>query len=203
MYADPTHHERVRNILRVYRVATPEERAEGACWYAQAHLACDLLGQRHGRSTQTCAGIVAALSPQMPWEWNLRAADQLCAAWASGGELPRVTAYPANVRKAERIYHGEAPDRVLGGNKVRSFYALMAGAYADPFSGVVCVDGHAINIAEYRLFGTGAGAKHPRSYSAYVDYARAYTVAAHKRGLPAHAMQATTWLAWRRIQKED
>ena len=52
-----------RNILRTYRQATDAQRHEGMTWYDEAHnLAASL-----DSDVDRAAGIIAALSPQTPW----------------------------------------------------------------------------------------------------------------------------------------
>lgn len=171
-------------ILRLFDAAPDTARNEGEFWYQTAREECEALATRHGLVVDQSVGIVAALSPNMRWERNVAAAEDLLQ-----GAL-NVT-YPANVEKAHRILAGEAPDDVLGGLKVRSFYAnILSGG----FDQNVTVDGHAANIAR----GIRQPIRDARvTHREYGIIARAYQNAAARRGVTPPAMQATTWVAWR------
>lgn len=171
-------------ILRLYDGTDEATRNAGELWYQTARDDCETLAITHGLVIDQAVGIVAALSPNMRWEKNVTAADLLLRGWHN-------VTYPANVTKALRILDGEAPDDVLGGNKVRAFYAnIMSGGYD---SGVT-VDGHAANIAR--------GIRQPIrnatvTHRQFAIITRAYQNAAAARGITPPAMQATTWVAWR------
>lgn len=171
-------------ILRVFDSVDETTLWQGATWYADARSQCVDLAERHGLVVDQAAGIVAALSPNMRWERNVDAAEDLLQ-----GAL-NVT-YPANVEKAFRILSGEAPDDVLGGNKVRSFYGNIMSGGLDMG---VTVDGHAANIAR--------GIRQPIrnatvTHRQYAIIRRAYQNAAARRGVTPPAMQAVTWVGWR------
>jgi hypothetical protein len=173
-----------RRILALYDAADETQRVDGELWYQTAREDCYAFGIRHGLSLEQAVGIVAALSPNMRWERNVAAAEDLL-------QGIRNVTYPANVEKAFRILAGEAPGDVLGGNKVRAFYAnILSGGFDDG----VTVDGHAANIAR--------GIRQPIrnatvTHRQYAIIARAYQNAAARRGITPPAMQATTWVAWR------
>jgi hypothetical protein len=173
-----------RRILSVFDGAPDETHNEGELWYQNAREACDDLAERHGLVIDQAVGVVAALSPNTRWEMNLLMAEELIA-------NDRSMTYPANTEKAYRILAGEAPDDVLGGFKVRSFYAnILSGG----FDNLVTVDGHAANIAR--------GIRQPIrlarvTHRQYAELTRAYQNAARLRSVTPPVMQATTWVAWR------
>jgi hypothetical protein len=171
-------------ILRVFDTADDTARWEGATWYEDARAQCVDLAERHHLVIDQAVGIVAALSPNMRWEKNITAADLLLFGSTN-------VTYPANVTKALRILDGEAPDDVLGGNKVRAFYGNVMSGGQDRG---VTVDGHAANIAR--------GIRQPirlatLTHKQFHGIARAYQNAAARRGVTPPAMQAVTWVAWR------
>ncbi len=139
----------VKNILALYFEATqyPTVVDEGRMWYGDAYKWCVETGYRFGLSGYVVAGVVAALSPGSRWDRNkLDAVSCLTAASNDEGVegFKSATYHKLNKEKAYRIARGEHPLCVLGGNKVTAFYLLLVSPY-DP--DVVCVDGHAVQIA--------------------------------------------------------
>lgn len=181
------------NILAVYRQATVAELAEGLDWYSDAHkLACTLSPE----DPREAAGVIAALSPMMPWDRNqalaVRAyADNRTASGALGG----------SVAKANRILNGESPEKVLGGKKVRAFYGIIA----DPSSDAVCVDRHAFDIAVGQVTNNESRQALSRKgiYEAFADaYVSASKTLSEETGMDISAsqVQAVTWTVWRRLK---
>ena len=127
----------ITNILSVYEEASPEEIAEGLAWYSSAHTFSVGLSERYGVSIRQAAGIIAALSPRLSWDLNLRNADTVC-------RTGDVRGLGGNVAKAKRILHGEDPSDVLGGNKVRSFFDNILFHEA---SSTVTIDRHAWDLS--------------------------------------------------------
>lgn len=182
-----------RAIDRTLLGAGPGEVQEGARWYQQASAECRALALELRVPYSTVVGAVAALSPQVRWERNILAARQVLT-----GAPVSVAAYRANIAKALRIASGEGAAGVLGGAKVRAFYALLltGGRTLD-----VCVDSIAILVA----LGVRPGPEVANdAAAAYFDRPRvlaairaAYRRVAKRRGLRPHQVQAITWLAWR------
>lgn len=160
-------------ILAAWSTVNDHDRKTGASWYADAGAMCASLpgGARVG------AGVVAAMSPRLPWSVNVAAARDLL----EGREVRGVLG--ANVAKARRIAGGEDPEAVLGGPKVRAFFSALLGA-----RDVVVVDGWAARIAGYPPPGT------ERQYQII---ARAYRTAARRAGVDPVVLQASTWIAAR------
>lgn len=184
----------VRNILRVYRRARPEAIAQGRTWYedesdALARLAFDL-----GLSLRAVCGAAAAISPGMRWELVPGYVHAL--ATARDPSALTVPTYSTEfVRRALRCLQGEDPDKVLGGPKVRAFYALLLTRGQ---SGDVVIDGHAFNIARALRTGLRDADDAPRvNPSRFALVAAAYKRAAEIVGEPAHVVQAVTWCEWR------
>lgn len=188
----------VSNVLAVYNGASAQNIREGLSWYLDAHnlaylLAKSLPPRKYGTKplyTHPCAaGIIAALSPMNHWENNKRKAWQLIQQEGDGTGCGLLT----NVRKAERIYFGEAPLDVLGGNKVRAFYQTIL----DPTGDVTpVIDRHAFDIAiGERTDDERRSAL--RRKGVYDSFADVYRDAARAVGIGAPQMQAITWVAWR------
>lgn len=193
------------NILAVFFNATDLERINGAQWYSVANQAATVLADRYGVSASAAAGVIAALSPNNRWTKNLDNADALIRAYQLGGidaaGLVKVATYNNNKIKALKILDSGDPLDILGGLKVRAFYNCILGGDS------VCIDGHAYAIWAGLYIPT---TKTPKiTPKAYDLISADYRLAADKINLilnanySAAAIQAITWLAWRRMIKED
>lgn len=197
----------VRNVLDVYASATSEQRSEGLAWYSAAHTFALGLAERYGLSLVQAAGIIAVLSPQVSWDRNMVAADEICRT----GDA--VAVLGASKAKALRILAGEDPAEVMGcpackrgarkhvcsGKKVRSFFACIVDP-DNPFS--VCVDRHAFDIANGRV-GGAALRKVLDRVGMYEQVADTYRHAARAADVSPASMQAITWVAWRAITERE
>ena len=192
----------VDNIKAIYQLATLTERNDGINWYPAARAIARQLADRHGIHPAEAAGVIAALSPRNRWERNVQDADALITAYKAGGEsqamLTKVCTFGANKARAIRILTaGVLTDAdvlaILSGPKLKEFYSCIQGI-AD-----VCIDGHAFCIWAANRTGLkdvpAIGVKLRREIKA--DYAQA----ADELGMTAAALQAVTWVAWRRIHK--
>jgi hypothetical protein len=187
-----------RNIVRVYNEAPEHVRRHAAEWYAVESDALACLAFDLGLSVRAVCGAAAAISPGMRWELVPDYVRALATA-ADPGSV-RVPTYSSEfTARALACLSGADPLEVLGGPKVRAFYALL---YTRGQSDSVVIDGHAFNIAR----GERApirGAKVPQA--ARVTAARyrwaeaAYRAAARLLGLEPHALQAITWTHWRTV----
>ena len=137
----------VRQILKVYRSATADEIEHGMKWYAIAKRDSTKVAKEFGISVNTVVGVVAALSPNLGWNINIKAARILIECFANGGAMDDVTvsAYPQNKRKAwemleQKMVRRKAIMAKLNGPKTTAFFANIIGL------DVVTVDGHAKNI---------------------------------------------------------
>lgn len=180
------------NIVRVWEQATVQELAEGMDWYRDAHALAVKLSPSDPASA---AGVIAALSPMMDWGQNVNLAVRAYRDGQASGALF------SNVAKANRILAGERPEDVLGGNKVRAFY----GVIADPSSDAVVVDRHAFDIAVGRV--TNNVTRHALGRKGvYESFATAYVRAAKTiskatgMDVSASQVQAVTWTVWRRLK---
>lgn len=173
----------VENIKRTFALATDTEIANGTAWYPNARaLAIDIADG----NLEMGAGVIAALSPRMPWTRNVVLARQAFESGLTGGCLG------ANIVKANRIMAGEAPLDVLGGDKVRAFYSNIV----DPLSDAVTIDAHAFDIA----MGVKYGKDRPAiGKIVFRELSEAYRAAAIDLGFMAPEIQAITWVAHRRI----
>lgn len=184
----------VSNVLAVYNGATAQNMREGLSWYLDAHnearrLADNPTGLGAQAQIACAAGIIAALSPMNGWENNKNKARQLIAQNGDGNGCGLYR----NVAKAVAIYNGADPLDVLGGDKVRAFYATIL----DPTGDIdPVIDRHAFDIA------VGERTDEKRRgilgrKGVYHEFANVYRDAAIIAGIGAAQMQAITWVAWR------
>jgi hypothetical protein len=191
----------VANILEVFSQATPQEVAEGVAWYVVAKREAASLATTYGVALETSVGVIAGLSPQNKWARNLVDAKNFLAAHAQGKDLAhvKVCTYPIGKGKAIRILKEGLTDEkeityVLSGPKMTEFFACIMGDEEE-----CCIDGHAFSIWKGErvvLSKTPTiGVKLRREIKA--DYAKAGRIL----GLPASAVQAVTWVTFRRIHR--
>lgn len=202
-----------RNILAVWAKATADERAEGATWYFRANLAAQNLADDTGHSIEVCAAVLSAISPNNAWGLNVSQATELLRA-TSDAELDAigVSTYdgglkarlilrgilaadegPTTARRTVAFCHRRAYSRAP---KTSAFWRLIRdGGNPDD----VCVDGHAFNI--YAGVGRTLEDAGKLSAAQYKEAAEAYRSAAAILGVEPHVVQATTWLAQRRINE--
>jgi hypothetical protein len=175
----------VQNIVNVARKAKASEVEAGAEWYGVAHDAAKAMSD-----LETGAGVIAALSPMMGWERNVMLAYRAFEQGFADGCLK------GNARKADAIMAGNAPLDILGGSKVRSFYANIV----NPFGADVTIDRHAFDIVAGRYTTDKEKATLTRK-GEYERHADAYREAGIiLGGLTGAQVQAITWVTWRRIK---
>lgn len=176
----------VDNIIHVYLSASDSDYAAGMAWYDDAHIFAKSLDPvRFHRA----AGVIAALSPMNGWKNNKRKAAQLYSQNGDGTGCGLLR----NVAKATLIYRGEDALDVLGGDKVRAFYATIVDPYGDHEP---VIDRHAFDIAVGRVTDDETRAQLSRK-GEYERFATVYREAALLAGIGAAQMQAITWVAWR------
>lgn len=180
-----------RRILDVYRSADAQQIAAGMVWYETAQNEARKLSAEFGLTLEQTSGIIAALSPQVSWGFNLEWARAICEGDRTNYGLT------ASQGKAEMIAHNSdiPPLDILGGPKVRAFYAcIVSGGMTD----VVCVDRHACDIAT-GIRGSFNSLTANRIRIVQGAYVRAARRLAATGGpvLSAAQLQAITWVAWR------
>jgi hypothetical protein len=174
------------NLLAIYDAATPAERDTGEQWYSVAYTFARGLGARYKRTTAEAAGIIAALSPGCSWERNMALADMMM----QRGDCRH--SYGAPINKARAIWTGASPGAVLKGPKERNFYGNILEPDSADF---LTIDRHAVSI----LMGRKVESL-PQRKGYYERCARIYTEVAFDLHIyTPNQLQATTWLAWRRL----
>lgn len=137
------------SILGTFFLASPAELQEGIAWYRNAARIAADLSDKFNISMSQAAGIIAALSPQNPWERNVQDAFNICEAYRIDGKdaASSVKCGTFNSNKAKAIAILECDgwtstvSLILKGQKVVAFFhSIMSDHEA------VCVDGHAYSI---------------------------------------------------------
>lgn len=171
------------NIMSVYRRAWLCEHVNGANWYADAHaLALELSPDDVWRG----AGVIAALSPLKQWNVNARLARNAFDTGIATGNIGMHNSI------AQAILDGAHPFDVMRGDKTRSFTEAIATAGNGR---IATIDRHAHDIAMAQVFTDSTRKIGKRVYR---DMAAAYREVADYTGLSVNAIQAITWITWRR-----
>ena len=193
----------VENIIRIYDMATPEEKRDGVVWYAVALADCNRIAIDNGVPLHIVVGVCAALSPNNKWDRNIVNTSDMVQAFINGEDMDsfKVSTYHAMKRKAWGILEA-MPDSdeevmtMLNGQKIISFFRNIMG------HDTCTIDGHARNIA----YGVREGLTGSISIGKkeYATLQEKYVKAGKKkringRPLKAFEMQAITWVVWRRI----
>ena len=189
----------VRNILKVYRMATREDTTNGFEWYARAERMAEAIAEDAGLPLPTVIGVMAALSPNNKWERNCRDAATMCQAWQNGDSMDsfKVSCYNTMKAKAWAILDLGLTDdddilSHLNGQKIRSFYSNIRGLDE------VTIDGHALNIARGKREGLTSD-KTNMGKREYRELQAAYVRAAKRVKVKPHVLQAITWTTWKRV----
>ena len=197
------------NIKAILQHATPEEIGFYRRWYKQAHGDIQRLAKHYNKPVDVVAGVVAAVSPNMPWDRNLANARRILE-----GET-RTEAWPINTNKALYVLRtGDTTPLKRGdwGPKVGPFFESLLSPWDQHHRAVI--DGHAANIW-YGSFKPLAGRKgkdklQDGSESSSIkgatptDKQRAemmndYARAGADLKLSAQEAQAVTWTLWRQM----
>ncbi len=181
----------VRNIRAVLAQSTSEEVSAGIGWYATANRGCVIWGEQYNVDARTVASVIAALSPQVEWQSNLRHALNMVS--GDNGPVPGAS-HPlqANIRKARAILADNAflPDSYFkSAPKVCAFARNLQGD-----TRTVTVDTHAAQIAMANPTYVFRFAPNP-----FKAVALAYQSAANLEGIEPCEMQAIVWLTWKRL----
>lgn len=178
------------NVLSVFETADEADLSELSWYERSAALVRDVSGLDRLRA----CGVTAALSPQNSWSQNVLDVRSLV-------ETGQTTQTGLSELRAKRILDGESPWTVLGGRKVRSFFANL---YDPSHPGYVTVDRHAVRIAFYGQCAVGSvdksdkDAKLLERVGNYQLVASAYRAAARKLDILPNQLQAVTWTKWRK-----
>lgn len=184
---------KAKHITATYRAATDAERVEGKSWYGTAREVAVTLDPA---DPVRAAAVLAVLSPRLHWDRNVTAAVD-----AYAGRVPKVLG--VNARKAKAILEGADADDVVSGPKVRAFWHAIVNP-SDPRA--IVIDRHAFDVAAGTVLDDEQRGKLLGRKGAYDDVCKLYVTAARiltrEYGeLSPVEVQATTWVAWRRMKK--
>jgi len=188
-----------KNIIAVYKMATPDEIKQGIEWYLNATSDCKNIADRLRLPLHIVIGVVSALSPNNKWKRNIVNADELCTAFINGQDMDsiKVSTYHKMKQKAWSILRlmptYDDAVTILNGKKIVSFFKNINGDESE-----ITIDGHARNI----YYNDRQGLTTPNTNikkSEYADIQVAYLRASKKLGIKAYELQAITWVVWRRI----
>jgi len=193
-------------IVRFHNsTVTTDDKTTANRWYYVANAICkDLAAMPECQerfSLSQVAGVVSALSPACSWETNVADAETLIKGFCAGIDFDAITVstYGQNKAKAFRILSGPTPlvnvrEQFTAGTKTDNFLINIA---KPSFADAVTIDRHAIGIA----LGSTDTSHQRLSITAnrYRKIADAYRAAALHLGYKtANALQAVTWVAFRR-----
>jgi hypothetical protein len=145
--------ENAKHIVAKFTLATSLEVAQGVAWYSVAYDTAMNMGEKYGLSAQTCAGVIAALSPNNRWERNIIDAENIIKAWRHGDDddvlAVKCCTYHKMKEKALKILNSAKPiDEILNGPKIVEFYHCITDRFESAASHTndVCIDGHAYSV---------------------------------------------------------
>ena len=189
----------VRNILKMYRLATVSDKADGVEWYDRAKRMASWIANETDIPETTVIGVMAALSPNNRWERNCKDTLTMCNAWVKGDTMADFKVSCYNTMKAKAwatLDLGLTDDEDilshLNGQKIRSFYSNIRGLDE------VTIDGHALNIARGKREGLTSD-KTNMGKREYREMQAAYVRAAKRVKVKPHVLQAITWTTWKRV----
>lgn len=204
------------NLLAFAKLATQAERLHGLAWYAQEYSNALEIAQRYGLDIETTVKVIAALSPQLDYTFNLLVAEIAIRYYVSGGFVPSIEDYrqkKSSLLDLSKDIPLRIPANVTGANLLKALWILqgydaLSGqkvtAFADNLlrfadSSKVTVDSHAI-LAWFGIVKPLSAAIAP-SYYAIVeaDYKRLATVL----GVSPLESQAIVWVVRRRLSGSD
>lgn len=166
-------------LVAAYESADAEAVEAGRLWYPTGEKVIAKLAADYIVGIPAAAGIVAVLSPQQKWRYNIESARSILAGHG------RIMGYGTNVAKAKRIAAGEPADAIVGGPKVRNFWANLRGSRE-----AVTIDVWAQRAAAGRNLAPPKGPQ-------YLRVVKAYRAAAAQCGEAPRDFQAIIWLCTR------
>jgi hypothetical protein len=164
------------NVRNAWNTASPDQINRGRVWYRVAHDLAEIVGNGDVRKG---AGIIAALSPRMPWDRNVKLATD-----AGQGNVHG--AMSASLAKVQAILDGADPATVLPMTaKTGHFFTNIS----DPDNG----DAITVDVWAHRIATGNCKSAGPRNVRDYAECAEAYRIVAHEMSELGHVVQAGTW----------
>jgi hypothetical protein len=169
-----------------------DEIKRGREWYGSAKKEIEKLAADTLQSLETCAGVVAVLSPMVEWSVNLKAARRFV---KSKGKV-RGAGFAGNYRKARSVLKGDLS--VIRGPKVSRFYeTLLDPSYPEPV----------IDTQMIAAFYKGKAYRDDfkvvsQSEKRLEPIRQAVKDLAAERGEKVGAVQAQIWITFKRLNSE-
>lgn len=198
------------NIQATFNRATPQDIHTGTHWYLKAATAVTSIADKYNLEAWRVAGVVAVLSPSMPWHRNVKTAEHFITSTQANVDVLasefKAGAYGfKNKRTALDYMTCEPADSSYSlprlGPKTGAFYWNLLGDLKVP-----TIDGH--------MYACMLGDQHASTHEIYAQHGRLtgkrykvladalVTAADSNRLLPA-VFQAITWTVWRRLKNEN
>lgn len=207
------------HILHHWDQATPEEKAQGARWYPDAHLVAKSIAKLDPRiksdkeAAHKGGGVLSAYSPQQGWWANQHNAARSFQEQRAIGKGEGIMVMASHANAAQKIMDGMPHQEALKGPKTQDFAHLIEHGgndeHGNPSQRVV-VDRHALSVAAGRRLNADDVKGFPSQNRHYYEHAaehyrRAAAVASDREGrtVPPHEMQATTWLVRQRLNATE
>lgn len=188
----PTSEELLRNVKRWSAKLQEHHWQAGQAWYKHAHQLCVALREETGTPLANVCGVLAALSPQVSWDVNIRSCEFVV---RTGKIDSGYTGYKMNVGKARRCLTTE-PLEVLGGLKVLAFYHNIL----DPLkSDDVTVDTHIGRVLFDKMSLESNEVSYLFSKRGNLEAQEAVQKEAKKRRVKPHVLQASLWVCVREL----
>lgn len=179
--SEETREQYIRNIIAIWRAATPAQIERGRIWYRTAH---DLASRITNGDARAGAGVLAALSANKSWSENCRLAHQAYESGVLSGHFRDA------LNKVSRIMAGEDPADVLPMERKTGMFFRCIADPSDPDA--VVIDRHAHDVAVGETYGQrdrGLG-----SARRYALLAHCYREAARRLGELPSTVQSVTWV---------
>jgi hypothetical protein len=114
------------NLRKFFAGATPQQRTEGADWYAKWGAELRKEAGSLNLDPKLLTSVAAALSPNNGWPGNFHDAIKYARAWSQGMPMPQASTFGTNQKKAWSILQHQSGD-FLKGQKVQPFGAALLG----------------------------------------------------------------------------
>lgn len=164
----------------------------GYKWYKHAHQLCQVLSEETKTPLRNVCGVLAALSPQVSWEVNIRS----CEAIVRDGEIDKgYTGYRINVSKALQCLVDNPAD-VLKGYKVLAFYFNILNPKE---SNEVTVDTHIGRIVFNEMSLESRQQNYLFSKNGNKQIQEAIQKEAKRNKVRPHVLQAALWVCVREL----
>jgi hypothetical protein len=175
----------------IFVLADREELSQGKAWYDVARQRALTLAEETGKSLETCAGVIAVLSPMVEWNVNIKAASAIL---KHGSKARRVPGFRLNRRKALAVLRGEYES--IKGPKVREFWlTILNPSHTEPV-----IDSQMIGAWYNGEIDKGDIGKVAGNKKKLEEIRQAVKDIAREEELKVAQVQAIIWLTFKRLK---